>query len=173
MTKGLPRSRARGNPANVKGNLQRMVIPLKNVAILVANGSSNPGIGSAVIGDFPVGKIMLLGARMRDLIFTTADADATATWDGDWAVGSAPNANAVLTDAADFDIVGPSGGTAIGAATAKVSPTQDVASAKNAFINNADGSLEINLNLMVDDASQSGDISMVANGLLEIAYLTF
>jgi hypothetical protein len=174
MGKGLPRSYARSKKTSVQGQVVRQTIVVKNGAVTVVNGSSAPGIGTLVIGDLPAGQLRLLGARAQGLVFSTSDADAIATWDGDWALGSAPNADADLADAADIDLL-PS--TAIGAATAKVSPTQDAVSTATqhagAMIDNKDGSKELNLNIMVDDASQSGDISMVVNGVFELAYLVF
>lgn len=166
--KGFQRSLARGIPFSQ--NVVRTSY-LFSGSFVVANGSTAPGIGSLVIGDFPKGNLLLLAARVQGMVFRTADADAIATWDGDWSVGSVPNADADLTDATDFDIVGVSGGQAIGAATAKVSPVQDVTSAKNAIIDNRDDSKEINLNVLVDDASQSGDISMTVKGVLELVYI--
>lgn len=167
MGKGLPRSMRNAKPANQAVAKRR--IPF-SATFVVANGSTAPGIGSVVIGDFPAGQIYLMVARVSNMVFSSADADVIATWDGDWSVGSAPNADSDLTDAADFDIVGGSGGQAIGAATAKVSPTQALTTVKNAMIDNADGSKEINLNVMIDDASQSGDVTLSVTGEIELVY---
>lgn len=171
--KGLPRSNRRRSLTDLTAPVQKLVYRFEDKAFTVANGSSAPGIGNLVIGDLPAGNILVIAAAVKNLVFETADADATSTWDGDFSVGSAPNADADLTDATDFDIVGSSGGTAIGAATAKVSPAQNVQTVKNAVIVNTDGSKEVNLNVMVDDASQSGDIAMTASGTIEILYSVF
>lgn len=167
--KGLPRSLARAKPDAVP--LVKRFVPF-DVSFTVANGSGAPGIGSVAIADFPAGKIVLVAARCSGLVFSSADADAGAAWDGDWSIGSVPNADADLTDATDFDIVGVSGGQAIGAASGadKHSPTQDVTSLKNVLLDNEAGGLEVNLNVMVDDATQTGDIVMRARGTLELIY---
>lgn len=161
--KGLPRSMSRANP--VVTAVIRNDVDIDH-DLVVANGSAAPGFGTVVVGDFPVGKILLLGTRVQDLVFSTADADAIATWAGSFSVGSAPTADATL-NGSEVDLVA---STVLAAATAKVSPTQDVSAWKGVLLDNADGSLEINLNVTVDDASQSGDIAMHAKGQLELIY---
>ncbi len=166
--KGLPRSQSRG--PKFQDDVVKAVLKFDKT-FTVLNGTANPGIGSVSVAGLPKGMLMILGSRVRGLIFSTASANAIATWDGDWAVGSAPNADANLSTAADFDLNGVTGGQAIGAATAKVSPTQDVTSWKGAVLDNKDGSKEVNLNVMIDDASQSGDIVLNAKGILELVYV--
>lgn len=165
MGKGLPRSNSRGSVRSQE--IVRQIVKFKAVPVLVANGSSADGWGTAVIGDIPKGKLVLLGSRLMNTVLSTADADATATWNGHVAVGSAP-ASSVTVTTDKSDLVA---STVIGAATAKVSPTQDIGAAKGTLIDNSGGALEINLNVLVDDASQSGDISMVVTGILELVYI--
>lgn len=169
MSKGLPRSLGRQNPQASVITKQRIVV--SNVAVTVANGSTAPGIGSAVIGDFPEGNILLLGAVAQLKFDATGDTDATTTWNGDYGIGTAPNADADLSDATDIDIVQ---STAIGPAVARVTPvtrgTSATAGCGN-IVDNTDGSLEINLNVMVDDADQSAAISLVVNGFVDVSYI--
>lgn len=168
MSKGLPRSRARGNP--LLNPIMKQTLRVKNLTFLV-DGASGVGWGTAVLGDFPAGNVMLLGA-VGYLQFTTAAAGVTATFDGDFAIGTTPTADATVTGT-DANIVPL---TALGAATAKVSPRVRGVQADGAFagvvFDNTDGSLELNLNLIIDDAAISADdCSFVANGELHIAFI--
>ena len=166
MSKGFSRSLRRGAPA--QSPISRSRILLSAVAITVANGSSAPGIGTAVVGDLPEGNILVLGAVAYIKFDATGDTDATATWNGDYSVGSAPNADADLTDAADFDLIA---STAVGPAVARVSPVTRGVNAAQSMLDNTDGSLEVNLNLMIDDADQSGAVSVLATGYIDIAFI--
>lgn len=144
--KGLPRSLAHANIGMSKN------IPVRNLAIRTT-GATGVGFGTAVIRDLPEGNLLLLGA-VAYLQFTKLDAGTTDTFDGDYAIGSAATADADFGDAGEADII-PS--TAIGAATAGVSPMARGANATQVILDNTDGSLELNLNLLIDDASVSAD----------------
>lgn len=167
--KGLPRSRSRGAP--IASPIIKQRIRVKDLAVAVANGSSAPGIGTSVLGDLPQGNILLLGAVAQLTFDATGDTDATTTWNGDYGIGTAPNADADLSDATDIDIVQ---STAIGPAVARLSPlTRGVSATAGCgnIVDNTDDSLELNLNVMVDDADQSGAISLVVNGFVDLAYI--
>jgi len=59
----------------------------------------------------------------------------------------------------------------LGAATARVSPVVRATGVTAAIFDNTDGSLEINLNLIIDDATISADdVEFTASGVLEIVY---
>jgi len=158
--KGLPRSLAHANIGVSKN------IPVRNLAIRTT-GASGVGFGTAVIRDLPEGNLLLLGA-VAYLQFTKLDAGTIATFDGDYALGSAPTADATL-NGAEVDIV-PS--TALGAATAGVSPFARGANATQVILDNTDGSLELNLNLLIDDASVSADDQdFTVNGVVTLALI--
>ena len=157
--KGLPRSRSHA-PA-IDADIVKLRLPVAAVAMTIANGSSAPGIGTVVIGDLPEGNLLMLGGVAYLQFDATGDTDATATWNGDYAIGSAPNADADLTDATDYDLIA---STAIGPAVARVSPVTRGTSAAQAILDNTDGSLEVNLNVMIDDADQSGAVSLTVTG---------
>lgn len=168
MGKGLPRSTARGTP--VKQEIIKQTLKVKDLPITVA-GLTGVGWGTAVLGDFPQGNIMLLGA-VGYMQFLTASANVTATFDGDYAIGTTPTADATISGT-DANII-PS--TALGAATAKLSPRARGVQADGAFcgtvFDNTDGSLELNLQLLVDDANiDANGVAFTANGVLEIAYI--
>lgn len=162
--KGLFRSLGRGSPALAP--VSKKQFPIVNVPLTVSGATGN-GFGTAVIGDFPEGNILLLGA-IAYVQFSTASATVTATWTGSYAIGSAPNADADLTDATDFDIIP---AVTLAAATAKLSPIGRGAQPAQAILDNTDGSLELNLNLLIDDATVSADgNAVVANGFVEVLY---
>lgn len=158
--KGLPRSLAHANLGVSKN------IPVRNLAVRTT-GATGVGFGTAVIRDLPEGNILLLGA-VAYLQFTKLDAGTLATFDGDYAIGSAPTADATLSGA-EVDVI-PS--TAIGAATAGVSPLARGANATQVILDNTDGSLELNLNLLIDDASVSADDQdFTVSGVVTLAYI--
>jgi hypothetical protein len=162
--KGLARSLAR-NVTN--GPIVKQNIPVRDVAMAIADGA--PGFGTVVIGDLPAGNILFLGA-VAYLQFTSSDAQLTATFDGDYAVGTTATADNVLATT-DADII-PS--TALGAATAKVSPVVRGVSTDSlggGILDNTDGSLELNLNLLIDDAAISGAVDLTVEGFVAIAYI--
>ena len=164
--KGLARSLSRGSA--VQAPIIKQTINVKAAALAIV-GASGVGFGSVVIGDLPAGNILFLGA-VSYLQFTSADADITATYDGDYGIGTTPASDATITGA-DVDIVQ---STALGAATAKVSPvargTSAIANAGQ-ILDNTDGSLELNLNLLIDDASISGTADLTASGFVVLSYI--
>lgn len=164
MTKGLVRALRNNMAAQA---VVKQVIKARALAISVA-GTTGVGWGTAVIGDLPQGNILLLGA-MAYLQFTTVDTDVQATFDGDYAIGTTPTADAVITGT-DANIV-PS--TALGAATGGVSPVVRGAGSGGAMgtiLDNTDGSLELNLNLLIDDVNISGTGDFTVSGYVVIAY---
>lgn len=164
MSKGLPRSLA-----HTKDNIvQKVVIPIKNVTISVVDGV--PGYGSVALAGLPEGNVLFLGA-VAYLQLLTADVDITATFTGNFSIGTAATVNGNLTDANEADII-PS--TALGAATAKLSPVVRGASTDalgGGIIDNTANTLNFNLNLLIDDAAISGAAAFTANGTLYLAYL--
>lgn len=163
--KGLPRSLSRGVS---QLSIVRQAIPVTAKAISLA-GTTGVGFGSVVIGDLPEGNILFLGA-VSYMKFTTADADVQATFDGDYSIGSAPTADVTLSGS-EVDIIQ---STALGAATAGVSPVArgtNAAAICGTVLDNTDGSLELNLNLLIDDANISGTGDFTVTGALELVYV--
>lgn len=166
MTKGLIRSISRGPKTQAPVIRQRFAI--KDAAITV-DGATGVGFGTAVLADLPEGNILLLGAIAYLQFDASAESSGIiASFDGDYSIGSAPTADASLAGG-EVDVI-PS--TALGAATSKVSPRARGANATQVMLDNTDGSLELNLNLLIDDASISADgIDFVVNGILDLAYI--
>lgn len=141
-----------------------------NALVSVADGA--PGFGTAVIGGLPQGNLLLFGA-VAYLQFTNVGSNVTATFDGDFSIGTAATANNSLGDANEANIVQ---STAMGAATAGVSPnirgtTATAGFAGPVLLDNTAGDLELNLNVLIDDAAISGAASLRARGTLFLAVL--
>lgn len=160
--KGYPRGLARGG-ASSSGGGSKKTIPLSGT-ISVADGA--PGFGTKVIGDFPEGNISFKSALLY-LQLTTADADVIAAFDGDVAVGTVPTADGDFGDTGEAVIIA---STALGAATAKLSPVVRASNVTPLMFDNTDGSLEINLNLLIDDTSISGAADFTFEGVLYLDY---
>lgn len=166
MSKGLPRSLSRGGN---KSSVRRLDLKFKDVAISVA-GTSGVGWGTAVIGDLPEGNILLLGAVAYAQFTGPTSANLVDTFDGDYGIGSTPADDATITNG-DVDIIQ---STALGAATAEVSPRArgtSTGATAGVVLDNTDGSLEVNLNLLIDDANISGTVAMTATGVLFLSYV--
>lgn len=165
MTKGLPRSIAHSDTvAHVRATR------ISSVSVTV-DGASGVGFGSAVIGDFPEGNIVFLGAVAYLTLTGPTSASLSDTWSGDFGVGTTPAGDATIT-AGDVDIIQ---STAVGPAVAEVSPrtrATHLAADVGEVHDNTDGSLELNLNVLVDDADISADgIVMTADGELFLAFV--
>lgn len=161
--KGLIRSLSRGTPAKQK--VMTVKLPIKQLDLSVADGA--PGFGTVVLGGLPQGNLLFLGA-ISYLQFSSSSSSITATFDGDYSIGTIPNVDNDVADAGDADII-PS--TAFGAATAKLSPVirgASTGSLTGGIFDNTDGSLELNLNVLIDDTAISGAAAFKVNGFVEV-----
>ena len=168
MGKGLPRSLARARQLN-RQNLLKQIFSVKAGAFTV-DGLTGIGFGSFVIGGLPEGNILILGAACYLKIDGPgADADLSDTWSGDFGVGTTPASDGTIT-AGDVDII-PT--TAIGPATAELQVRTRAPSTAAPFVHdNTDGSLEVNVNVLVDDADIGADgISFVITGEVHLVYV--
>lgn len=164
MGKGLPYSLGRGKSAKIyKETIKLRAFPID----LSATGSAI-GFGTAVIGDFPEGNVLILGT-VANLQVTNVDTDATTTFVAGFALGTAPTADLTLSGA-EVNLVAE---TSFGAATARVSPTVRGALGTPFMVDNTDGSLEINLNMTITAATITDDAtaSMTVTGEVYMAYL--
>ena len=133
------------------------------------DGAAGIGFGSAVIGNLPEGNLLFQGAVVY-MIFAGSGSDPNliATWVGDFSVGTTPADDGTLS-AGDVDILA---STPLAAATAEVSPRTRIASvdaAVGVILDNTDGSLELNLNLLIDDLSIDADgVAILATGELHV-----
>ena len=145
-------------------------VVVRDATVTVTATGSAIGFGSAVIGDFPEGNILFLGAvGYLSFAGSGSDANLTDTWSGDFGVGTTPAADATITGG-DVDIVG---STAIGPATGEAIARTRGVNASQAILDNTDGSLEINLNVLID-AANIGDnqsVDLTVNGEVFVSYV--
>lgn len=171
MGKGLPRSLKHADQ-----NVVRIMQVDIDHTISVTGDSGAANDGQVVIGDFPEGNVLFLGA-VANVQFTGPTSDELSdTWEGDYAIGTTADANSVLSGT-DANIIA---STALAAATAEVSPKTRGQTGTDStdggllvdIFDNTDGSLELNLNLLIDDAelTDSETIDVTATGELYIAY---
>ena len=169
MVKGLQRSLSRGAP--VRQEIMKATIPFSAVALSVT-GASGVGWATAVIGDFPEGNILLLGA-VAYVQFDSAGGQAGIVddWDGDFAVGTTPTADATVTGT-DADVIPLTATTQAVAEDAPRTRAASTASIGGTVFDNTDGALELNLNLIVDDADVSADgVALTATGEIYLSYV--
>ncbi len=169
MTKGLLRSHERGPKSRMP--IVKTRINLAGKTIDVTSVSSAVGFGAAVISDFAEGNILVLGiAGTIGFAGSGADADLSDTWNGDYSIGTTPTADVTLSGT-DVDLIA---STAIGAASAEVIAAARVAAAlAPTMFDNTDGSLEINLNVLIDAADIVDDkvVTLTLSGVIDIAYI--
>ena len=163
MAKGLVRSLSRGAPQ--RSIVQKQTIRVVNLPVTVS-GLTGIGFGTAIAGDLPQGNILFLGA-ISYLTLNTASANVTTTFTGAYSVGSAPTADSTLSGA-EVDLVPQ---TTLTAATGRVSPRTRGANATQLMLDNTDKTLEININVLIDDASVSADgNACFLNGEISLVY---
>jgi len=165
MSKGIPRSLTRG--PQLRSPIQKMTIKVRNVPITVA-GLTGVGFGSAVIGDFPQGNILILGGVANLQFNGPTSANLVDTWTGNFGIGTTPADDGTITNA-DVDLIA---STALSAATAELSPLTRGTNAVQSVADNTDDSLEVNLNLLVADASiDANGVVITANGEVYLSYV--
>jgi hypothetical protein len=166
MAKGLPRSLSRGSGINYPA---KKLVNSVNETFTV-DASSGVGFGSVPIGDLPEGDILVLGVHFQGEL-TLADGETAvvaADWEGDFSIGSTPVDDGTIGgDDADFIA-----STAAGAATDNVAAIQGQ-NATPFFLDNTDGSAEINFNALLDDAGSTtdgDDVAATVTGTLTVLY---
>lgn len=163
--KGFPYSLGRNRAADVPAVVRRRFSFASLAASITDPGSANAPFTAVIPNDLPEGNIALLAA-VGYITVTKNDADISATFGGNIAVGSAPTADATL-NGAEVDIL-PS--TALATGVAGVSADNRLTNVTPVMLNNTDGSLELNLNGFIADASISGDGAILMTGYVELAF---
>lgn len=167
MTKGLTRSLSRGNPVTQK--VVKQVISFKDIEVAVSATSSAVGYGSAVIAGLPEGNILYLGAVSYVKISGSGtDTNLADDFEGDFSIGTTP-VGATTFSGGNTNI---SDSTPLAAASGEEGTrTKDSRSTVTVF-DNTDGSLEINLNVLIDAADITDDetVTLTAEGELHLIY---
>lgn len=166
--KGLPRSLSRANPSIAA--VQKLSIPIDtSFNVLGATGVAQ--FKNVVIGDLPAGNILLLGAvAYLSLSGPGASANLTDDFEGDYSVGSAPStSNAALTGTL-ADIIATQ---TLGPAAAEVTPLKRATNATQAILDNTDGAIELNLNILIDadEVTNAQTVAIRAQGALYLSYV--
>lgn len=152
----------------VRAPIQKLTLPISAVPVTMT-GATGVGFGTAVIGDFPEGNILILGAVLNYTL-TEADDDISDTFDADIAIGSAPADDATLAGA-EVDVI-PS--TTVPQAVASVATGRAASTPAECggVIDNTDGSKELNVQVLIDDADiGADDVDVVLNGTLYLSYV--
>ncbi len=170
MVKGLQRSLSRA-PVGRGTAAPRLPITRRfelTGATFTVDGATGVGFGSFDAGAFPEGNLSILSALVNvSFAGSGSDAGLGDTWAGDFGVGTTPASDGTIS-VGDEDIIVE---TALAAATAEVSPTSRVANATPAIIDNTEGDLELNVNLLIDDADISADgVIITMTGFVEVVY---
>ncbi|MEE8519339.1 MAG: hypothetical protein V3S98_09465 [Dehalococcoidia bacterium] len=168
MGKGLPRSHSRGQ--FTRQELIKQLIVVEDLLITV-DGASGVGFGSVVMGDFPKGNLLFLGAVSYMQFTGPGSVDLEEDWTGDFSIGTTPTADATPASN-DVNLIQL---TTIAPASAEVSPrTRAIhvqTSETGTIHDNTDNSLEMNLNVIIDDADINADgIVLTVNGVIELLY---
>ncbi len=168
MGKGLPRSLSRGDPT--RQEIIKQTFALNAVAVNI-DGASGVGFGTVVVGDFPEGNILFLGAVSYLAISGPGgDAGLVDAFEADYGIGTTPMSDATISTG-DEDIIQE---TAVAGATAEVGPRTrgtHLAADTGEIHDNTDNSLELNLNILVDDDDISADgIAFTVTGEFTLLY---
>lgn len=150
MARGAPRILKRANIVQ-----QSLRVPF-DVEVTV-DGSSGNGFGSAVCAGLAEANIHFKAAVAYVEVVSTTGESIDADWSGDVSFGTTASADATL-GGTDANIIG---STALGPASGGVIAPRRGTGTTAALLDNTDGSLEINLNLSVDDANVADTDSVV------------
>jgi hypothetical protein len=166
--KGLIRSLSRGRN-QLKQNITRNKILVKDLEVEVSATGGGVGWGTVVAGDIPEGNVLFLGAAAYLTFAGPGSDDLDDDWTGGFAVGTIPDEDGTLTGA-EVDLILY---TAIGAAEGEKSPRTRGVHYTQAMFNNTDGSLEVNLNVLIDAAKIGDDksVTLTVNGEIELVYI--
>ena len=165
--KGLPRSRARGSKVAspiVKANIRLAL------TMTTTDAGAAGAWGTAVVGDFPDGNILLLGAVLSNIKLVKGSAALIDAFVATLAVGAAPTADATL-NGAEVNIVPATAQSAATTGTLTGGRAASTGTESGVVLDNTDGSLELNLNASLPDASSTGNSSLIITGVLHLSYI--
>lgn len=152
------------------GKFRTARFTFEEARVALADEAGVVAYGGIKLGDFPEGAILLF-AGVADLTVTKDGPGVTATFDGDFGVGTvvASNNNSLATTEQNIVPTTATPQAVAGATTAKGISTAA------AHIDGTAGALDIYLNFLVDDADQDitglGATDLVVSGDVTIHYL--
>lgn len=166
-----------GSGANVDGSgasssdtagFTKTVITLKDRAVTLADNAGVVAYGSSKLFDFPQGSIVIQGAT-ANLAVTKSSAGVTATFNGDFALGTAAADNNATLTTTEANII-PSTATpaaVAGATTAKGRSTAAVT------LDGTTTAVDAYINFLVDDADHdvtTTPANLILNGTVTILW---
>jgi hypothetical protein len=151
-----------------EGKIVHRTVEVRDRTLNVAATGSADGFGSMVLDGLPKGNILLL-ATVSYLRFFSDAAGVTATWSGDYSLGTTPTADATL-GGTDVDIIA---STALDTAVAGLSDAVRAANGTAQLIDNTAEDKEVNLNFKVDNANfpDDGDVDFTVSGAVHMFYV--
>lgn len=166
MSKGMNRGTQRG-PELLRAIVKReSLVKVAAADLVITDGA--PGFGTVVIAALPQGNILLHGLVFYATL-SIGDADIVDDWDGDFSLGTAATADGTLSGG-EIDLIASTaivqGVSGVSSGNKGVSTTTEHGS----IIDNTDGSLEVNFNIIVDDADISDDSSIKVDGTLHMVF---
>ncbi len=171
MAAQLPTSLQRGEW--LKPAQYRFEIPF-SLSVTVVTVTTAVGFGFVKIADLPEAFLLYQGCVLKDFSITdNGAAEISDTFDGDIAVGTVGTVDVDVGDAGEANFIA---STALTTAVAGVTPSQDVMSSdalNGVIIDNTAGTLDINLNVLIDAADMDDDESIVVgvSGTLIISFI--
>jgi hypothetical protein len=167
--KGLIRSLARGSA--VRQPIMKLRFPVRALPISIV-GASGVGFGFANVGALPQGNLLFLGAVSYLRFSKNGDSDIQDAFDGDFAIGTAGTVDVDVSDADEATIIPATAFPAPAAAgLSAVLRGASTDALGGGIIDNTDGSKNVVLNLLIDDANISGTASMLVEGYVDIAVI--
>lgn len=168
MTKGLRRSMRNARLKGTPGSLVRQVAFDKT--IVIPDPGAAIAFATTVLAGLPQANLWIGAALAYFQVRDVGAAGLIAAFQGNFAVGSTPTANATL-DTTEVNIIPSTAFTAAAGVTPRVraAPAADgngLMTNNGTFLDNTDGSLELNGNITILDASISAQATVRVTGEL-------
>jgi hypothetical protein len=169
--KGLKRSLSRGEPALQE--VYRMDVAFEQ-SVDITGVADTVDAATFVIQGLPQGNLLFLGAVAYAQVDGGADTHIIDNWAGDYAIGTVPQNDVDLGDAGETNII-PSTALAAGASD-KLAPStrgSSTGTENGLILDNTDGSLELNFNMLIDDnaITDTEDGTFTVTGVLHAAFI--
>lgn len=166
MTKGLQRSLSRGPKATK--DVVRIKLAL-NEALTFTGSTGVAVFATKIIDLLPEGNLLYLGG-VSNLTFTgPTSANLANDFQGDYAIGTSPTADTTL-NGAEVNLIA---STAIPAATNEVIANVRATNAAQAILDNTDGSMEVNLNVLLDadEVTNAQSVVVTVTGTVDLVFI--
>ncbi len=165
--KGLQRSLSRAPNAGAQLAIKTLRGAIS--ATVTIEGTTGVGYGTTVITDLPEGNLKIVGAVFNLASMTRVGTNIAELFNGDVGVGTTPLDDGTIT-AGDVDLIA---STALVQAVGGATPATRLATAaaNEIIYDNTANTLEVNLNILIDDADISDDDGLTVIGDFAISYI--